>query len=55
MQSIRNSSTLISSMPMLMPAFSGIAYTGKGLPARLAKAVRELAKVLIRIPNHATP
>jgi len=25
-----------------MPAFSGIAYTGNGLPARLAKAVREV-------------
>ena len=38
-----SSSTLMSSMPMLMPALSGIAYTGYGLPSRLANAVRELA------------
>ena len=55
MQSIRNSSTLMSSMPTLIPALSGIAYTGNGLPPRLANAVREFAKVLIRIPNQATP
>ena len=29
--------------------------TGNGLPRRLAKAVRELANVLTRMPNHATP
>ncbi len=40
---------------MLMPALRGMAYTGNGLPSRLAKAVRELAKVLMRMPNHATP
>ena len=28
---------------------------GYGLPRRLAKAVRELAKVLMRMPNQATP
>jgi len=43
------------SIPTLMPALSGIAYTGNGLPARLAKAVREFANVLILIPNQATP
>ena len=46
---------LISSIPMLIPALSGMAYTGYGLPSRLANAVRELANVLTRIPNHATP
>src|SRR2546425_1200262 len=53
MQSIRNSSTLMSSMPTLIPALSGIAYRGNGLPSRLANAVREFANVLLRIPNHA--
>ena len=50
-----SSSTDISNMPMLMPAFSGIAMMGYGLPRNPANAVRELAKVLTRIPNHATP
>ena len=38
-----SSSTLISSMPTLMPALSGISYTGYGRPSRLANAVREFA------------
>src|SRR5881397_2426047 len=38
MQSIRNSSTLMSSMPTLIPALSGIAYRGNGLPSRLANS-----------------
>ncbi len=50
-----SNSTLISSMPTLMPARRGMAYTGKASPRRLAKAVRELAKVLMRMPNQATP
>ena len=41
--SISSSSTLISSMPMLMPARRGIAYTEYGRPSRLANAVREFA------------
>ena len=28
---------------------------GNGCPRRLANAVREFAKVLIRMPYHATP
>ena len=55
MQSIMSSSTEISNMPMLMPAFSGIAKHGYGLPRNPANAVREFANVLTRIPNHATP
>ena len=55
MHSIMKSSTLMSNMPMLIPALRGMTNNGKGLPPRLAKAVRELAKVLIRIPNQATP
>ncbi len=46
---------LISIIPMLMPAFSGIALQGYALPVKLANAVRELANVFTRIPNHATP
>ena len=38
-----------------MPAWSGMAYVGNGLPRSAAKAVRELAKVLTRMPNQATP
>ena len=50
-----SSSIEIRAMPMLMPALSGIAKQGNGLPRNPAKAVREFAKVLTRIPNHATP
>ena len=50
-----SSSTEISIMPTLMPAFSGIAKSGYGLPFNPANATRELAKVLTRMPNHATP
>ena len=46
---------LISIVPMDMPAFSGMTYVGNGFPRRAAKAVRELAKVLTRMPNQATP
>ena len=52
--SIMSSSRLMSTMPMLMPDRSGILCTSCGLPRREAKAVRALAKVLTRIPNHAT-
>ena len=53
---MRNSSTLISSMPI---AHAGLERDRvdreTACPRRLAKAVREFANVLIRIPNHATP
>ena len=55
MNSMITSSMLISIMPMLMPAFSGIELQGQALPVRLANAVRELAKVFTRMPNQATP
>ena len=55
MMSIISSSTLISIMPMLMPASSGIWDMGYGLPRSPANAVRELAKVFTRMPNQATP
>ena len=50
-----SSSTEIRAMPMLMPAFNGMAKHGYGLPRNPANAVREFAKVFTRIPNHATP
>ena len=49
------SSVEISSMPIDMPARMGIEYVGKGLPLSDANAEREFAKVLMRMPNHATP
>ena len=48
------SSTQIRSTPMLMPAWSGISYTGSGLPRSEANAVRLFAYVFMRMPNHAT-
>ena len=51
---MNSSSTEISIIPTLIPARSGMSQTGNGLPARLANAVRELARVLIRMPNQAT-
>jgi hypothetical protein len=55
MHNMMNNSTLMSSMPMLIPASSGIECSGYGRPFRLANAMRELAKVFTRMPNHATP
>ncbi len=52
---MKSNSTLMSIMPTLMPAWSGMSYNGNGFPRRLAKAVRELASVLMRMPNQATP
>jgi hypothetical protein len=54
MTSIMNSSRLMSTMPIDMPERSGIRCRGSGLPASDAKAVRELANVFTRMPNHAT-
>ncbi len=55
MQIMKNSSIATSSRPTLMPDFSGISSVASGLPFSAEKAVRELATVLIRMPNHATP
>src|SRR5437867_8894335 len=54
-RSMMRSSTLMSSMPTLMPARRGTEVTGMASPGRLAKAVREFANVLMRMPNQATP
>ena len=51
---MKNNSTLTKSMPIDMPDCSGIAKVFRASPRRLANAVRLLARVLIRIPNHAT-
>src|SRR5688572_7670288 len=55
MASMNSNSTEMSIMPTLMPARSGISQTGYALPASPANAVRELASVLMRMPNAATP
>ena len=55
MTSIMSSSVLMSTMPTDMPDFMGMRCTGTGSPASDACAVRELANVLTRMPNHATP
>src|SRR5580698_4762591 len=55
MQIMKNNSTATSSNPTLMPERSGMLKVPSGLPLRAEKAVRELATVLMRMPNHATP
>ncbi len=55
MQIMKNSSTQTSSRPTLMPERSGMPSVASALPLRAEKAVRELATVLIRMPNQATP
>src|SRR5262245_51338400 len=55
MQIMKNSSTQTSSSPTLMPERSGMPSVASGLPFSAENAVRELAVVLIRMPNHATP
>ena len=52
---MKKSSTLTRSMPIDMPDWSGIERVRMPSPCRLANAVRLLAWVLIRMPNHATP
>ena len=49
------SSTQMSSRPMLMPACSGMNKVFSGSPRSAANDARELAVVLMRMPNHATP
>src|SRR3972149_2285790 len=55
MQIMKNSSTQTSSRPTLMPERSGMQGGLNALPLRAEKAVRELATVLMRMPNQATP
>ena len=55
MQIMKNNSTATSSSPTLMPERSGMPTVASGLPFSAEKAVRELATVLMRMPNQATP
>src|SRR5580693_3682401 len=54
MQIMQVSSTQTSKRPMLMPACSGMKSVLSELPLSEANAARELAVVLMRMPNHAT-
>ena len=54
MTTIITSSSEMRNSPTLMPARSGMLTTSHGTPRRLAKAVRQLAYVLTRMPYHAT-
>ena len=53
--SISTSSMHISTMPMLMPARSGMFSRSRGLRRSEANAMRLLAYVFMRTPNQATP
>ncbi len=55
MMSISSSSSEISTMPTDMPDRAGMSWRPHFSPLRAACEVRELANVLIRMPNHATP
>ena len=55
MQIMKKSSIATRSRPTLMPELSGMRSVASALPFRAEKAVRELATVLIRMPNQATP
>ncbi len=52
---MQNSSTQTSSRPMLMPACNGMESVLSASPFNAENAARELAVVLMRMPNHATP
>src|SRR6478609_3454979 len=53
MQIMKNNSTATSSRPTLMPERKGMQSVAKGFPFSAENAVRELATVLMRMPNHA--
>src|SRR5687768_951989 len=55
MQIMKNNSTLTSNRPTLMPERKGMNSVASELLRNAEKAVRELATVLMRMPNHATP
>ena len=52
---MKSNSMATSKRPTLMPDLSGMSRVASGLPLSAEKAVRELATVLMRMPNHATP
>ena len=55
MQIMKKSSIATRSRPTLIPDLSGMRSVASGIPFRAENAVRELATVLIRMPNQATP
>src|SRR3972149_2160940 len=55
MQIMKNSSTLTNKRPTLIPERRQMLMMFMGSPPREAKAARELATVLILMPNQATP
>ena len=55
MKSMRVNSTLMRTIPMLMPERMGMSKVSHGEPRSDAWAVREFAKVLTRMPYQATP
>ncbi|OPY10952.1 MAG: hypothetical protein A4E66_01456 [Syntrophus sp. PtaB.Bin001] len=52
---MKKSSMLTSSKPTLIPDLRQMSTILSGTPLREAKAALELATVLIRMPNQATP
>src|SRR5260221_4736555 len=52
---MKNNSTVMSSMPTLIPERMGMANGAQGSPLRAANADRLLACVLMRMPKKATP
>ena len=55
MQIMKKSSIATRRSPTLIPERSGMRSVASGLPLRAENAPRELATVLIRMPNQATP
>jgi hypothetical protein len=55
MQIMKKSSVATSRSPTLIPERSGMRRVARGLPRSAEKAARELATVLMRMPNQATP
>ncbi len=52
---MKNNSIDTSTRPTLMPERSGMCRVARELPRSAENAVRELATVLMRMPNQATP
>src|ERR1044071_8368204 len=55
MQIMKNNSTATSNRPTLIPERSGMPKVARGLPCKAENTARELAMVLMRMPNQATP
>src|SRR5437016_4348424 len=55
MQIMKNNSTQTRSRPTLMPERKGMPSVASALPLSAENDVRELAVVLMRMPNQATP